>query len=435
MAQKKTLNVSIENKIATYQKRCGAIVCGNSDYQIKFAFDAEWYSYDTKTARFIYNDQIVDKLFTGDTCDAPVVRDADILAVGVFAGDLVTTTPAIIPCKRSIRCKHGAPAEPSPDVYDQIMERLNGMPSTGGGSGSNGATFTPAVSSAGVISWTNDKGLKNPAPVNIRGPQGQTGGQGPAGADGKDGRDGFSPTVSIEELSNGVRVTITDKNGPKSFVIYNGNGGDPGGSGGSGGGDNGGDSGGGEDIVDGHYYVSTFATNALTSNTATKVQGGSSYSTTLSTYGDDIVSLPEVTVEMGGVDITGSCFNRISDATASINIPSVTGDVKIIVGNDGMLGEDGEVTDSDYTVKLVLNNAYTSDGRATIPVPSSDAFLYLEIKPIDDTKTVEVLINGQISNNVEVSEDLDIGGYKAIVDIQSVTKDMVITATAIAVTW
>ena len=41
--------------------------------------------------------------------------------------------------------------------------------------GDNGATFTPSVSTSGVISWTNDKGLSNPAAVNIKGPKGDTG--------------------------------------------------------------------------------------------------------------------------------------------------------------------------------------------------------------------------------------------------------------------
>lgn len=54
----------------------------------------------------------------------------------------------------------------------------------------NGATFTPSVSSAGVISWTNDKNLPNPTPVNIRGPQGIQGVQGPQGIQGKEGPQG-----------------------------------------------------------------------------------------------------------------------------------------------------------------------------------------------------------------------------------------------------
>lgn len=38
-----------------------------------------------------------------------------------------------------------------------------------------GATFTPAVNANGIISWTNDKGLDNPDPVDISGPQGEAG--------------------------------------------------------------------------------------------------------------------------------------------------------------------------------------------------------------------------------------------------------------------
>lgn len=65
--------------------------------------------------------------------------------------------------------------------------------------GSPGATFTPAVSEAGVLSWTNDRGLTNPAPVNIKGvkgDKGETGDQGspgPVGSPGVQGPMGTSP--------------------------------------------------------------------------------------------------------------------------------------------------------------------------------------------------------------------------------------------------
>ena len=55
---------------------------------------------------------------------------------------------------------------------------------TGGSSGEDGATFTPDVSEEGVISWTNDKGLPNPDPVNIKGPKGDTGATGLQGEPG-----------------------------------------------------------------------------------------------------------------------------------------------------------------------------------------------------------------------------------------------------------
>ena len=52
------------------------------------------------------------------------------------------------------------------------------------------ATFTPSVSADGTLSWTNNKGLTNPEPVNIKGPQGETGPQGPQGPKGDTGATG-----------------------------------------------------------------------------------------------------------------------------------------------------------------------------------------------------------------------------------------------------
>lgn len=64
------------------------------------------------------------------------------------------------------------------------------------GGGENGATFTPSVSTEGIISWTNDKDMQNPTPINIMGPQGPAGAtgaqgiQGPAGEIGATGPQG-----------------------------------------------------------------------------------------------------------------------------------------------------------------------------------------------------------------------------------------------------
>lgn len=55
-------------------------------------------------------------------------------------------------------------------AVDIIARALAAKASQGGSSGGNGATFIPTVSSEGVISWENDKGLPNPEPVNIKGP-------------------------------------------------------------------------------------------------------------------------------------------------------------------------------------------------------------------------------------------------------------------------
>lgn len=56
------------------------------------------------------------------------------------------------------------------DFTNEEKQKLAGL-----AEGLDGATYTPAVSAEGVISWTNDKGKANPSPVNIRGPKGADG--------------------------------------------------------------------------------------------------------------------------------------------------------------------------------------------------------------------------------------------------------------------
>ena len=68
-----------------------------------------------------------------------------------------------------------------------------GATGAAGAKGANGTTFTPTVSSAGVLSWSNNGGLNNPTSVNIKGPQGErgaTGAQGPQGVKGDAGTQG-----------------------------------------------------------------------------------------------------------------------------------------------------------------------------------------------------------------------------------------------------
>ena len=120
------INVSVENKIAAKTDDT-EYVCGNSVYVAKFAFDSEWDAYDTKTARFSYNGSYIDIVFTGTECHIPIISDTYFFNIGVYAGNLHTTTPARVPCKKSILCDTGAPADPPDDVYNQIMAKLNSL--------------------------------------------------------------------------------------------------------------------------------------------------------------------------------------------------------------------------------------------------------------------------------------------------------------------
>lgn len=56
--------------------------------------------------------------------------------------------------------------------------------------GEDGAIFMPDVSTDGTLTWTNDKELPNPDPVNIKGPKGDKGDTGERGPQGERGPEG-----------------------------------------------------------------------------------------------------------------------------------------------------------------------------------------------------------------------------------------------------
>lgn len=112
--------IVVKDKVATGDNT--VFVCDNTDYTIKFDFDEEWSAESVKTARFIYNDQFQEVVFEGDTCAAPAVTDTIVLAIGVYAGNLRTTTPAFFNCATSVLRGSETHSDPPQDVYDQLIE-------------------------------------------------------------------------------------------------------------------------------------------------------------------------------------------------------------------------------------------------------------------------------------------------------------------------
>lgn len=85
-----------------------------------------------------------------------------------------------------------------------------------GEDGANGATFTPSVSEDGVLSWTNDKGLPNPEPVDVKGTKGDPGDTPHIGSNGN---------WWIGEIDTGVTATGSSIEGdipviPKTSTEY-----------------------------------------------------------------------------------------------------------------------------------------------------------------------------------------------------------------------
>lgn len=197
--EKKQILIQVRDKIATLVSE-SCIVCGNDDYEVVFDFDNDWSHQEVKTAVFVYAGVPVEKLFDGNICEGIAVEGAIICEIGVYAGDIKTTTSATISCIPSIRdIARTAHKSPTEDVYNQIMELLNKYIS-------EGAKPDPAEIQRMVEEYL----AEHPA------------------------QDGISPTVSVVETTVGNRVTITDLNGSKSFDVKNGTKGDKGDKGDSG---------------------------------------------------------------------------------------------------------------------------------------------------------------------------------------------------------
>lgn len=81
---------------------------------------------------------------------------------------------------------------------EQGVQGKDGKEGKRGLQGPQGDVFTPTVSAEGVISWTNDGGLDNPEPVNIKGPRGLQGEQGEPGVMGPPGPAGTTDYTKLE---------------------------------------------------------------------------------------------------------------------------------------------------------------------------------------------------------------------------------------------
>lgn len=120
------INITVAHKVAVSDTQ--AIVCDNSDYTVHWTLDEDWSAYDTKTMRAIYMDgTFTDKVFNGDTIALPVCTVPGMVQIGLFAGDIRTSRVAIMRALPSVRSAAGAPADPTPDVYDQLMELIKGL--------------------------------------------------------------------------------------------------------------------------------------------------------------------------------------------------------------------------------------------------------------------------------------------------------------------
>ena len=156
------------------------------------------------------------------------------------------------------------------------------------------------------------------------------------------------------------------------------------------------------------YTVTNNLSNASTSNSATSVKEGTSYSATITASSG--YRLKSVTVIMGGVDITSSVYSN-----GRISISDVTGNVVITVTTESVTSE---IT--TYTITNNLSHARNSNTATTIEEKSS----YTATITADSNyriKNVTVTMYG-----TDITNDVYSGGR---IIIPRVIGDIVITVT------
>lgn len=123
-----TIDIIIRNKTASaVNPPC--IVCGNSDYNVKFDFDGEWQAHNNKIGVFAYNRcgewRSENVLFEGDTCPVPALHGVRSVWIGVTAGDVRTSTPADVPCRMGATDFSDTEEPPSADIWGQILAKFD----------------------------------------------------------------------------------------------------------------------------------------------------------------------------------------------------------------------------------------------------------------------------------------------------------------------
>ena len=215
------------------QLRTPLIVADSINYiTARFAFDKDWDGRSI-TAFFVQKNTVITAILQNNeiTAEQGINLTAGIWELkltGVKGNSRITAGPArmtVLP----FGTIDGDLPDINPSQYEQILgligslddltteskenlvAAINEAATKGGGeaAGENGATFFPHVSPEGDISWTNDKGLRNPETVNIKGP---VGGKGPEGT----GIESITYAGQDAEGGNMYTVLLTDGT---SYVI------------------------------------------------------------------------------------------------------------------------------------------------------------------------------------------------------------------------
>lgn len=166
-----------------------------------FAFSEEWQG--VKTAIFKNGDVVKHVILENDECLVPweVIKSGK-LTVSVFCGDLITADEETVYILQSGYEDGGAPQDPSPTVYEQIIAMLSEI-ETGGIPDDKIAAAVQAYLEAHPVESLTEEDVQRIVTEYVaankdelkgdKGDKGDTGAPGADGNDGAAGADGYTP--------------------------------------------------------------------------------------------------------------------------------------------------------------------------------------------------------------------------------------------------
>lgn len=210
------MRFTVKNREISPSNGTTVLVIGdNADYKAQFEFDSEWNGV-VKTARFVRGKKFQEVVLVNDECEIPIeVLKQGFLEIGVFSAEM-TTTPCRILVKGSIKELGGATAEPTPDVYRQIIKMIEDLEVVGVTDAQiekavreyleeNPVTGVDEAEVQRIVAEYIDlhknelKGEKgDKGDKGEKGDKGDTGANGKDGKDGSNGADGYTPVRGFD---------------------------------------------------------------------------------------------------------------------------------------------------------------------------------------------------------------------------------------------
>lgn len=105
------------------------IVCGNTNYYLKFSFDEDWSKCVSKTAFFVIEGKKIPVLFEGDICNIPAMPNLNSFLVFLVAapseGEILSSTPIKLNLERNPSMDKLKKTEPFKSYYSALLGAIN----------------------------------------------------------------------------------------------------------------------------------------------------------------------------------------------------------------------------------------------------------------------------------------------------------------------